>query len=70
MKKNPYEEFVTHCTKRYGDKKLVELLVVEGVNASVADLEKSGIDMIRRYELLELNKEHPDTLLKSPIRST
>ncbi|CAI5707878.1 unnamed protein product [Peronospora farinosa] len=32
--------------------------------------QERGIDVIRSYELLELNKEHPDTLLRNPMLST
>ncbi|CAH0492890.1 unnamed protein product [Peronospora farinosa] len=82
MKENPYEEFVTQFTKRYNDKKLVELLVVAKANKKTRSKanrlakhqlkiwQERGIDVIRSYELLELNKEHPDTLLRNPMLST
>ncbi|CAH0492656.1 unnamed protein product [Peronospora farinosa] len=82
MKKNPYEEFVTHFTKHYGDKELVKLLVVasadkdtEKMATKLADHQleiwkKSGIDVNSCFELLELNKVHPDKLLRSPMLSS
>ncbi|UIZ28716.1 hypothetical protein KXD40_009429 [Peronospora effusa] len=81
-KKNPHEEFVTHFTKRYGDKELVNLLVVaradkdtEKMATKLADhqlkiWEKRGIDVNSCFELLELNKVHPDKLLRSPMLSS
>ncbi|RQM10355.1 hypothetical protein KXD40_009428 [Peronospora effusa] len=81
-KKNPYELFVTHFTKRYGDKNLVELLVVAKANKDTEKMatklaehqlkiwQESGIDVKSCFDLLELNKEHPDTLLRNPMLST
>ncbi|RMX64751.1 hypothetical protein KXD40_009440 [Peronospora effusa] len=82
MKRNPYGEFVTQFTKRYSDKKLVELLVVAKAKKKTRSKatklaehqlkiwQERGIDVIGSYELLELNKEHPDTLLRNPMLST
>ncbi|CAI5702613.1 unnamed protein product [Peronospora effusa] len=80
-KRNPYELFVTHFTERSRDKELVEFLdATEGDTwaRTVAPIfaehllqiwEDSDISVVRSYELLGLNKENPDTLLRNPMLS-
>ncbi|CAH0492655.1 unnamed protein product [Peronospora farinosa] len=81
QKRNPYELFVTHFTERSRNKELVELIDATEDDTwarTVAPIfaehllqtwEDSDISVVRSYELLGLNKENPDKLLKSPMLS-
>ncbi|CAI5702640.1 unnamed protein product [Peronospora effusa] len=77
--RDPYELFVTHYIKRYSEKELVDMLVAGGADDRTRPLatelakkiwKESEISVIRSFELLELNKEHLDTLLRNPLLST
>ncbi|CAH0492664.1 unnamed protein product [Peronospora farinosa] len=79
MNINPYEPFVTHFTKRYSEKELVELLVVAERDDRTRQIatklakkiwKNTSISLIRSFKLFGLNNEHLDTLLRNPTLST
>ncbi|CAH0491893.1 unnamed protein product [Peronospora farinosa] len=78
QKRNPYELFVAHAMKRYSDQEIVEMLAAED-NPRTKTIatklvkqfwEKSDTGVSGSFDLLKLNKEQPDTVLRSPILRT
>ncbi|UIZ28719.1 hypothetical protein KXD40_009425 [Peronospora effusa] len=77
-KRNPYELFVAHAVKRYSNQEIVEMLAAED-NPRTKTIatklvkqfwEKSDIGVSGSFDLLKLNKEQPDTVLRNPILRT